>query len=335
MNRPPTIKDLAKVLNVSVATVSRALRNAADVNPQTREQVLKLAREMDYAPNFIAQSLVKKHTQIIGVVVPSIDSNFFSDAISGMTDCAIEQDYHLMICQSNEREDMERKSIRKLLSCNIDGLLISVSLQTKTDFVIAEARKKQVPVVMFDRIVAEADCTKVIVNEYEGALLAVEHLIKKGCRRIAHVGGPPGLSVSVNRKRGYLEALARHSIPVCESLIAHCKSFEEDAVSAIRKVMQADPRPDGIFFVNDLSAIAAIQYLRRKGIRVPEDIRIVGFNNDKVSAVVEPGLTTVMQPGYEVGKLALNVLIDELKGEHGKNELYELRTTLVVRHSSR
>src|SRR5688572_25484927 len=173
MNRAPTIKDLARALNISVSTVSRALRNAAEIKPHTRDQVLKLARELDYAPNFMAQSLVKKHTQIIGIVVPSIDSNYFSAAISGMTDCAIGEDYHLMICQSNEQQEIEMKSVRKLLSCNIDGLLISVSLQTRTDEVLCEARRKNVPVVMFDRIVPGADCIKVIVNEYTGAISAV------------------------------------------------------------------------------------------------------------------------------------------------------------------
>ncbi|MBO9561560.1 MAG: LacI family DNA-binding transcriptional regulator [Niastella sp.] len=335
MQRPPTIKDLARALNISVSTVSRALRNATDINPETRQAVLKLAKEMEYEPNFIAQSLVKKQTHIIGVVVPSIDSNYFSEALSGMTDCAIEQNYHLMICQSNENEVLENKSIRKLLSCNIDGLLISVSLQTKSDNVIKEAQKKHVPVVMFDRIIPGADCTKVIVNEYEGALKAVEHLIKKGCKRIAHIGGPKDLSVSENRKKGYLDALAKHKIPVREELIAHCKSFEEDAIGAIRKVMNAKPRPDAIFFINDLSAITAIEYIRRKGLRIPEDIKIVGFNNDKVSNVVEPALTTVMQPGYEVGKLALGVLIDEIESKSTERQLFELRTTLVTRKSSR
>jgi DNA-binding LacI/PurR family transcriptional regulator len=335
MNRLPTIKDLAKALNISVSTVSRALRNATDINQDTRQSVLKLAKEMEYEPNFIAQSLVKNQTHIIGVIVPSIDSNYFSEAISGMTDCAIEQNYHLMICQSNEQEELENKSIRKLLACHIDGLLISVSLQTKSDNVIKEAQKKQVPVVMFDRIIPGADCTKVIVNEYEGAFKAVEHLIKKGCKHIAHIGGPKDLSISENRKRGYLDALAQHKIPVREELIAHCKSFEEDALPAIKKVMSASPPPDGIFFINDLSAIMAIQYIRKKGLSIPEDIKIVGFNNDKVSSVVEPGLTTVMQPGYEVGKLALGVLIDEIETKCPKNKLFELRTTLITRKSSR
>jgi len=335
MSRTVILKDIAKALNISVSTVSRALRNARDINPKTRQAVLDLAKEWNYEPNFIAQSLVKKHTRIIGVVVPTINSNYFSEALSGMTDCAFEQDYHLMICQSNETESMENRSIRKLLSCNIDGLLISVSKETKNAAVISEAYRKNVPVVMFDRVLPGFECTKVIVDEYDGAFKAVEHLIRKGCRRIAHVGGPPELSVSQNRKQGYLDALKKHNIPVRPELISHSKSFEEDALVAIKKVMKHSELPDGIFFINDLSAIAGINYIRKKGLSIPEDIKIVGFNNDAASALVDPALTTVMQPGYEVGKLAVGVLIDEIQKKTDSYKLFELRTNLVVRKSSK
>ncbi|KYP15398.1 substrate-binding domain-containing protein, partial [Flavihumibacter sp. CACIAM 22H1] len=251
-----------------------------------------------------------------------------------MTDCAIEQNYHLMICQSNETESLENKSIRKLLSCNIEGLLISVSKQTKNHTVLEEANKKNVPVVMFDRVIDSFACTKVIVNEYEGAFNAVEHLIKKGCRRIAHVGGPKELSVSQKRMQGYLDALKKHQLPLLPEYISCCKSFEEDALLSIKKVMSQQEMPDGIFCINDLSAIAAINYARKKGLSVPRDLKVVGFNNDPVSALVEPGLTTVMQPGYEVGKLAMGVLIDEIKKKPTNFKLFELRTSLVKRKSS-
>ena len=333
MSKPVTIKDLARQLKISVSTVSRALRNANDINHDTREAVLKLARELEYEPNFIAQSLVMKQTRIIGVVVPLINSNYFSEALSGMTDLAIEQNYHLMICQSNERVDQENKSIRKLIACNINGLLISVSKDTKSPDVIREAQKKNIPVVMFDRIIPEVSCTKVIVDEYEGAYKAVEHLIRKGCKKIAHIGGPRDLSVSKKRKQGYLDALRDHKIEEDPKLVIHCKSFEEDASIAIRKILAECP--DAIFCINDLTAIMAIQYARKKGYSIPGDIRIVGFNNDPVSGVVQPALTTVMQPGYEVGKLAIGVLIDEIEKKTAKHKMYTLRTRLVTRQSSR
>jgi DNA-binding LacI/PurR family transcriptional regulator len=329
-----TIKDIAKQLNVSVATVSRALRNAPDINPDTKKAVIDLATSLDYEPNYIAQSLVKKQTKIIGVIVPSIQSNYFSQALSGMTDVANDHGYYLMMCQSNETAGEELRNIRKLVSVHVDGLLISISKETKETEEFEKISQKGIPIVMFDRIIPGFACSKVIVDEYEGAFKAVEHLIKKGCKRIAHIAGPKDLSVSNNRKNGYLDALKKHNFSIDESLIIHCNSFEEDALKSIQKLIKQKERPDGIFFINDLSAITAIKYLKKKGIRIPEDIKLVGFNNDPVSEVVEPSLTTVMQPGYEVGKLALGILIDEIGLKKSSNDTITLRTKLIERNSS-
>ncbi len=333
--RQVTIKDLARELNVSVATVSRALRNAPDINAGTKQAVVELARTLNYEPNFIAQSLAKKQNRIIGVIVPSIQSNYFSLALSGMTDVANDHGYYLMICQSNETASVELSNIKKFASIHVDGLLISISKETRDAEEFQKISDRGIPMVMFDRILPGFPCSKVIVDEYEGAFAAVEHLIKKGCRRIAHVAGPKDLSVSTNRKNGYLDALKKHQLPVDESIIIHCNNFEDDALKNIRKLAKMEPRPDGIFFINDLSAVTAIKYLRKSGIRIPEDIRLVGFNNDPVSEVVEPSLTTVMQPGYEVGKLALAILIDEIEAKKKTGDIVTLRTKLVERNSSR
>jgi DNA-binding LacI/PurR family transcriptional regulator len=333
--RQVTIKDLAEQLNISFATVSRALRNAPDINRETKKAVIDLANRLHYEPNYIAQSLVKKQTRIIGVIVPSIQSNYFSQALSGMTDVATENNYYLMICQSNETGSQELSSIRKLVSCHVDGLLISISKETTEKEEFDRILEKEIPIVMFDRILPDFRCSKVIVDEYEGAFKAVEHLIKRGCRRIAHLAGPRELSVSNNRKNGYLDALKKHRLNIDESLIIHCRSFEDDALKNIKKLIRSDPRPDGIFFINDLSAITAIKYLQKQNIRVPEDIKLVGFNNDPVSAVVEPSLTTVMQPGYEVGKLAIGTLIDQISKHNNNVETFKLRTKLIQRNSSR
>lgn len=332
-----TIKDVAKALNISVATVSRAMRNAADVSPETRQRVLEYTRQVQYEPNFIAQSLVKQSTNIIGVIVPSIHSNYFSQALSGINDVAEEQGYHLMICQSNEQAAIENRSIRKLLSCSIDGLLISCSKDTPNAEELKKVKEQNIPLVMFDRIIGGLDCSKVIVDEYEGAFKAVAHLIHKGCRRIAHLGGPIDLSVSHQRKQGYLDALQQHHIPVYPGLIAHSKSFEEDAIYALQKIMKSGLQPDAFFCINDLSAITTIRYLIKKGFKVPADIKVIGFNNDPVSAVAEPAVTTIMQPGYEVGKLAMGVLIDEIRGKMKGKEFktYQLRTKLIKRQSTK
>lgn len=330
-----TIKDIARQLNISVSTVSRALRNAPDINPETKEAVMKLSKELNYEPNVMAQGLVKRNTKIIGIVIPVIHSNYFSEALSGMTEIANEYGYHLMFCQSNEDPIQEIKSIKKLVACHVDGLLISVSKDTTDTSELEKVREFGIPIVMFDRTLEDFPCNKVIVDEYEGAYKAVEHLIKKGCKRIAHVAGPVNTSVSTNRMNGYIDALKHYNLPVDEKLIYRCNAFEEDALEAIKKIMRINPIPDGIFFINDLSAIIAIRYLQKKGIDVPGTIKIVGFNDDPVSAMVDPSLTTIMQPGYEVGKLAMGMLVDEINLPATNFQDIQLRTQLIIRNSSK
>lgn len=330
-----TIKHLARQLNISVSTVSRALRNANDINPETKKAVLQLAQELNYEPNFIAQSLVKKSTRIIGVIVPAIHSHYFSQALSGMTDEANAHNYSVMFCQSNETSALEANSIRRLVATNVDGLLISVSKESSDPCELERIRQKGIPIVMYDRILSGFPCSKVVVDEFEGAYRAVEHLIKKGCRRIAHLAGPQDLSVCVNRMNGYLEALKTYKLKADPQLIVRSSTFEDNALLAVKKILSVEPRVDGIFCINDLSAVIVLKYLKKKGIRVPEDIRVVGFNDDPVSQVVEPSLTTVMQPGYEVGKLSMGILIDEIQNRKGTHETVRLRTKLIVRHSSK
>lgn len=332
---PVTIKDLAKKLNISVSTVSRALRNVTDINPETKQQVLQLARQLNYEPNLMAQSLVRRRTRIIGVIVPAIHSHYFSQALSGMTDVAVEHNYHLMFCQSNETYAQEVSSMKKLVACNIDGLLVSVSKETRDPAEFEKAREKGLPIVMFDRILPDFDCNKVIVDEYKGAFKAVEHLIKKGCRRVAHIAGPEGLSISENRLNGYVDALKKYKLPVDARLIVRCNAFEEDALPQIRRLMRLHPLPDAIFAINDRSAVLALKYLRTHNISVPGDIRVAGFNDDPISEVAEPSLTTVMQPGYEVGKLAMGILIDEIDDRSAGSQTYRLKTRLIIRSSSR
>ncbi len=335
VNAQITIKDLARQLNVSVSTVSRALRNASDINHETKSAVLSLAEKLNYEPNVMAQGLVKRETKIIGIVVPVIHSNYFSEAMSGMTEIADQYDYHLMFCQSNENVVQEIKSIKKLVACHVDGLLISVSKETTDATKLEKVKQMGIPIVMFDRILPDFSCSKVVVNEYEGAYKAVEHLIKKGCKHIAHVAGPVNASVSANRMKGYIDALTRYKLPIKKNFIHRCNAFEEDSLNAIKKILRLKPVPDGIFFINDLSAIIAIKFLQKKGIKIPGAIKIVGFNDDPVSAVVEPSLTTVMQPGYEVGKLAMRTLVDEINSTNTNFQNIQLRTQLIIRNSSK
>jgi DNA-binding LacI/PurR family transcriptional regulator len=239
-----------------------------------------------------------------------------------------------MFCQTNENTDQEISSIKKLVASNVDGLLVSVSNGSSDVLEFEKIKQKGIPIVMYDRILHEFECSKVIVDEYEGAYKAVEHLIQNGCRRIAHIGGPQCLSVSVNRLNGYLDALRDNGMAIDQQLIAHCAAFEEDALDAVGKILSAPLLPDGLFCINDLSAILALKYVVNKGLKVPKQMKIVGFNDDPVSRFAEPSLTTVMQPGYEVGKLAMGILIDEIQNRELPYQTVKLRTSLIVRDSS-
>lgn len=330
-----TIKDIARKLHISVSTVSRALRNLPDVNPETKRAVQDLAKKLNYEPNYIAQSLINRKTRIIGVIVPIIGSPVFGRILTGMNDAAQRQNHQLMICQSNENAELESSLIKQLASFKIDGLLISVSAQTKEDESFEILQRKEVPMVQFDRVIPNMNVSKIVVDEFQSSFLAIEHLIKSGHRRIAHLAGPPHLSITKARLNGYLAALNKHNIPINNELIINCQSFEGDASGCIRELFSRKPYPDGIFAINDASAVIVIKFLKKKGIRIPEEVAVIGFNNDPFCEIVEPSLTTVMLPCYELGRLSVEMLIKRINDHSIANETITLKSKLIIRNSSR
>jgi DNA-binding LacI/PurR family transcriptional regulator len=330
-----TIKDIARKLHISVSTVSRALRNLHDVNPETKKAVQELAQQLNYEPNYVAQSLINRKTRIIGVIVPVIASPVFSRILTGMNDAAQKLKYQLMICQSNENSELESGLIKQLASFKVDGLLISVSSQTQSEESFEIFKKKEVPIVFFDRVLPHIEGAKVIVDEYHSAFMAVEHLIKAGHRKIAHLAGPPNLSISLDRLNGYVAALKKHNIPVDKNLIIICQHFEEDALAGIKQLFSHKPYADGIFAINDASAVTAIKYLNKKKIRIPEQVAVIGFNNDPISEIVEPSLTTVMIPCYEMGYTAVEMLIKRINDYTIPPETITLHSKLIKRESSK
>jgi DNA-binding LacI/PurR family transcriptional regulator len=330
----PTIKDLARKLRISVSTVSRALRDLPDVNPETKKAVQDLARELHYEPNYIAQSLINRNTKVIGVIVPVISAPVFGRILAGMHDTAQQQGYQLMICQSNEQAELEATLIKQLIAFKADGIVISVSSETKNaaSFDVLEA--KGIPVVFFDRVPLNVHASKVVVDEYQGGMMAVEHLIQSGCKQIGHLAGPPDLSISTNRLNGYLAALKKYSLPVREKFIIPCPRFEEDALKAVRQLFSGKEVPDGIFAINDASAIIAIRYLKKKGIRIPEEVAVVGFNNDPISEVAHPSVTSVMEPGYEMGCRTIETVIRHIRDHHFEAQTIVLKSKLMKREST-
>lgn len=331
-----TLKDIAKKLNLAPSTVSRALKDHPDISRETKQIVMALAKELDYQPNTVALSLRKSKTYTIGVIVPEIVHFFFSTVISGIEDGAYAAGYHVVICQSNEDAERERKNANILMQSRVDGLIVSVSKST-TDFSYLQAiQKKGVPMVFFDRRCKEVDASSVVVEDYQGAYSATEHLIINGYRKIAHLCGPSTLSLSQNRTDGYKDALQKYDITVMPELIVKADTYNE-GYYATKSLLEGPIVPDAIFAVNDSTAIGAMKAIKEKGKKMPQEIGVVGFTDDPMlSQLVEPQLTSVAQPGYEMGQLAAKMFLEQIeKGPDNPVIRHEvLKTRLVIRESS-
>jgi DNA-binding LacI/PurR family transcriptional regulator len=335
-NAQATIRDIAIKLNISISTVSRALRGAPDVNPSTKKAVLEIAEKLNYEPNRIAQSLRIKQTKTVGVIVPEINMHFFSSAISGIQEYCAEHGYSIMICQSMETIETEKSNIHMLVSNRVDGLLISLSTQTKNIDHLKQLVDKNIPIVLFDRVSDELNVSKVIVDDHDGAHKAVTHLVNTGCKRIAYLGGPEDFYISRQREQGYADALREHNLPVSAELMLHCQDLHQDVVSAVQKLLDLKEPVDAIFCMNDPIAITAMQVIKEKKIKIPGQISIVGFTNEPVSSFIEPSLTTVSQPAHEMGKAAAKIFIDQLnQKKEFKPVTKVLKTELIVRNSTR
>lgn len=334
--REATIRDIALKLNISVSTVSRAIRDMPEVKRETRDLVLEMAKKLDYEPNKIAQGLRIKKTNTIGVIVPAVTLHFFSSIISGIQETANKLGYNVMFCQSNESFETEKNNIHTLLSSRVDGLLISLSRETETMDHLTSLQKKNIPLVLFDRVFDEVNTSKVMVDDYEGAYSAVQYLFKTGCKKIAYLGGPKNLSISNHRLNGYKDAIRDNKNIVDPELISNCEHLEDDATSETERILNLKNPPDAIFCFNDPIAIICMQTIKQKGLKIPEEISVIGFTNEPIAALIEPSLTTVSQPSYEMGKVATKLIIDHIEcSEDFNDELKVLQTTLIIRNSTK
>lgn len=331
-----TIIDIARELNISKSTVSRALHGHKDIHEDTRKVVLEMAEKMDYQPNLLAYGLAKSKSLTIGIIVPEFINSFFPQVIIGAQEVANPAGYHVIICHSNESLEREIENTNVLMASRVDGIVVSVTRETTNLDHFRKFQKAGIPVVYFNRVCGEEPVSKVIVDDYEGAFKGVEHLIENGCRRIAHIGGPKNLQVSQNRLNGYRDALARHGLRVDEKLILHHDLTLHGARDCAHRLFSQRKIPDGLFTVNDPAAIQAILVAREKKINVPGDVAIVGFSNEPISAFIEPGLTTLAQPLEQIGRDVIVMLLARMQDETrtAEPETKMLKTTLIVRASS-
>lgn len=330
-----TIKDIAKELGISPSTVSKALKGHPDISASTKQAVRELVEKWNYKPDPIALSLKSGHSKTIGVIVPEIVHYFFSTVIGGIEDLAYDSGYHVMFCQSSESYNREVKAVDTLLGSRVDGILVSVSKETRNFDHFRKILDDGIPLVFFDRVCDEIDTDRVIVDDEAGAYEAVSHLIGIGCNNIVHLSGPQNILIGKGRKDGYVRALTSHKVVVNESNIVKCDTMEEAEI-IVPELFNRPDRPDGIFAVNDLTAAAAMRIVMGMGYKIPEEIAVVGFTSGLISDITNPTLTSIEQHGYLIGKEAVKLLIDRLEKNHDRpTQTKIIKTELVIKGSSR
>lgn len=331
-----TIIDIARLVGVSNSTVSRALHNHSDISPETRQAVLDMAAQLDYQPNQLAYNLAKNKTNTVGLIVPEFHNRFFPNVIMGAHRILTEQGYNLTIMQSNESFAVEVSNTKAMLANQIDGLLISLTQETNSYEHLQVFEKRGIPLILFNRVCDEVSAPKVVVNDFEAAFTAVEHLIQNGYERIAHLGGPLNLLVSRERLRGYLAALNKYGKVVEEELIIQGMLTQQKAKIYGNYLLDLENRPDAIFAVNDSAAIEIMLMAREKGIGIPDELGVVGFSDNPESAYIGPGLTTIRQPTIEIGSTTAQWILKMIDAEEEMNlsEVRVLKTELIVRGSS-
>lgn len=338
MNKKPhvTLKELAKNLNLSISTVSRALNNHPDISQETKQKVHKLAERLNYVPNVFASGFRSHRSHILGVIVPNLSHYFTTTILKGVLDEAENLGYRVIISESKNDEKKQTEMLTTMIQFGVDGILMSLSRKTKSVDSILKILPR-IPLVIFDKVSDKIPCTQVVINEEEAAYNAVEHLINTGKRRIAIIMETEGSFNSEKRFEGYLRALREHNLPIDEKIIL---STEDISMTKGRRManilLSLKDRPDAIFAITDSAAIGAIKALNKFKVPIPDEIAVVGFSNSASSTIINPSLTTVDQPGNKIGRTSTKYLIDEI--ENPKEDLVtktiEIKTNLVVRDSS-
>jgi len=329
-----TIKDIAKILGISKSTVSRALSEHSDVNQETRKKILEVAQQLNYQPNALALNLKQQRTNTIGVIIPETVNRFFAKAIGGIQRVANLAGYNVMICQSDESYITEKNNLRSLIASHVDGVIISVSSETDRTDHFDMLLQKKIPVVFFDRIREDLNTSQVFTDNYDISLVGTEHLIQQGCRRIAIIAGPQNLHNSRNRLNGYLDALKKHDLPVKESYIVHSNFTGGNIEEYTRYLINLPHRPDAVFAINDYAAVEMMHVFKKNGLRIPQDIAVLGFNNENICRFVEPPLSTIDLPSYDMGAVSAEILLDQIRDASSPLQKKLVKSQLIIREST-
>lgn len=337
-NTPVTIKDIARSLNISISTVSRALRGMPEIHVDTRAAVMRLAEELDYQPNQLAKNLLKSQTRTIGVIVPNLSYYYFSAMLNSIEEAAMQAGYSVLVCQSNESYLREATHIQNLLRSQVEGFILSLSRDTDNCEHVERLVRKGIPLVLFDRYADAIRADKVIVDNREAAFKATMHLIENGCRRIAVLAGPPQLHISNERLAGYRAALVSAGLEEDRAYVLHCDFTPERTRLQTIALMKMHEPPDGLLTISDRIAFTALFALKERGVRVPDDVAVVSFNNEPLCDFLTPSLSSVSQPIQDMGMETVRLLLKQLEASGTESQPVETRvmaTELVIRESSR
>jgi len=331
-----TIKTLAAALNLSTATVSKALSNSYDISEETKQRVRKLAEEMHYVPDLYASSLRKRKSKTIAVVIPEVADSFFSQAINGIEAVAREKGYHVLIYLTHESFERERAILNEFQSGRVDGVLISITAETKTSAHIKSLTDNDIPVVFFDRICEDMDVAKITTNDYESGYTAAKHLIDCGCSNIALLTVSDSLSISNQRMMGYMQALKDHSLPFNEKNIVHCTQDMNHNYKLLKEILSKKKHADGMIATVEKLTISIYLACRDLGLQIPKDVKIISFSNLQSAVLLQPSLTTITQPAYKMGNAAASLLFKGLskKKFDFKKESSVIASVLEVRGST-
>lgn len=335
-----TIKDIAKALGLSTSTVSRALRDSYEISPETKKLVLEYAEKINYHPNPIALSLKERRSRSIGVIVAEIANSFFSQAIDGVESIAYKNGYNVIISQSRESSDREAINLHYLTSRSIDGLIVSVAAETTDYSSFKELHDRGMPIVFFDRIIDEINTHKVIVDNYQGAYDAAKYLIESGYKHIAAVANSEVLSITKDRLAGYNAALADNGMNVSDSFIKFCPHgglLLPEVEKAVTELINLDPKPDAILALGDKLTTGSLRILKSMNWKVPDDIGLIGFSNSETSELIEPPLSIIKQPAFEMGEVATDLLLQQIESKRPVTdfETKKLAPQIIIRESAK
>ncbi|MCG1037762.1 LacI family DNA-binding transcriptional regulator [Polaribacter sargassicola] len=336
IKKKTTIKDIANVLNISPAAVSKALHDDSRISEKTKEAVRQVAKNLNYQPNYLASALRSGKSKLVGVIVPRTNSNFFSSVIQTIEEVLNKEGYNIIITQSNESYKKECDSIDALLYTQVDGIIASMANQTVDLSHYEKIKSKGIPLITFDRGENDLNVDYIGIDDYNSSQLIVDHLVEQGCKRIAHIGGFKRTRIFNNRIRGYIDALERHSLPINDELLIESDLTIKDGRIKMKQLLDLKNRPDAVYVVGDYAALGALQVLKEENINVPNEIALVGFGNEPFSAMVTPSITSIEQHSKEIGKQAALAFLKYVDEDNVKQTLTKkiLDVELIKRNSS-